>query len=35
MLAKMKESLYEEIGSLKKDKKNEKGKFFRQYPCYD
>ncbi len=35
MLVKMRKSLYEELGSLKKDKVDENGKFIRQYPCYD
>jgi len=35
MLSKMKKSLYEEIGSLKKDKIDESGKFIRQYPVWD
>lgn len=35
MLVKMKKSLYEEIGSLKKDEIDEDGKFIRQYPSWD
>lgn len=35
MLVKMETSLYEEIGSLKKDKIDESGKFIREYPNYD
>lgn len=35
MLVKMRRSLYEELGSLKKNKVDENGKFVRQYPCWD
>lgn len=35
MLIKMKASLDEEVGSLKKNKVDENGKFIRQYPIWD